>query len=216
MALHRFPAPRRGACQRGPFSFTKENGPLLIPQEKGFAIASEQLEELQCLPIALPIARRCRVSTARRFASAPTTRCRSAHLVEVRSNSRLPPVSTMRRAKQCRYFARSLPPSKRHSRLTIVRRGCKTVTIRRDSWRSHVHRTYIAQRVQSFKLQTANVGGRGDLPSRSLGGSRGIFSHVREYPPFPVQRLRRCFPPAPCGRKRRYFPFRGNENGNKL
>ena len=37
----------------------------------------------------------------------------------------------------------------------------KTVTNRRDSWRSHVHRTYIAQRVQSFKLQTANVGGRG-------------------------------------------------------
>ena len=25
--------------------------------------------------------------------------------------------------QQCRYFARSLPPSKRHSRLTIVRRG---------------------------------------------------------------------------------------------
>ena len=49
--------------------------------------------------------------------------CRSAHLVEVRSNHHLPPVSTMRRAKQCRYFASSLPPSKRHSRLTIVRRG---------------------------------------------------------------------------------------------
>ena len=53
----------------------------------------------------------------------------------------------------------------------------------------------IAQRVQLFKLQTANVGGRGTLPSRSLGGPRGIFSHVREYPPFPVQRQRRCFFP---------------------
>ena len=31
----------------------------------------------------------------------------------------------MRRAKQCRYFASSLPPNYRHSRLTIVRRGCK-------------------------------------------------------------------------------------------
>ena len=50
--------------------------------------------------------------------------CRSAHLVGVRSNFRLPPVSTMRRAKQCRYFARSLPPRERHSRLTAVRRGC--------------------------------------------------------------------------------------------
>ena len=77
-----------------------------------------------------------------RFASAPIIRCcaavggsaalrmrhtpcgcRSAHLVEVRSNHHLPPVSTMRRAKQCRYFASSLPPSKRHSRLTTVRRG---------------------------------------------------------------------------------------------
>ena len=151
-------------------------------------------------------------NVAIRFASAPTTRCcaavggsaalrmrhtpcgcRSAHLVEVRSNSHLPPVSTMRRAKQCRYFARSLPPSKRHSRLTIVRRGCKTVTIRRDSWRSHVHRTYIAQRVQLFKLQTANVGGRGDLPSRSLGGSRGIPPACgwMESPSSPAMRSRR-------------------------
>ena len=32
-------------------------------------------------------------------------------------------LSSMRRAKQCRYFARSLPPGYRHSRLTIVRRG---------------------------------------------------------------------------------------------
>jgi hypothetical protein len=29
----------------------------------------------------------------------------------------------MRRAQQCRYFARSLPPFYRHSRLTAVRRG---------------------------------------------------------------------------------------------
>ena len=127
-----------------------------------------------------------------RLASAPTIRCcaavggsaslrmrhtpcgcRSAHLVEVRSNSRLPPVSTMRRAKQCRYFARSLPPSKRHSRLTIVRCGCNRERLAEDSWRSHVHRTYIAQRVQLFKLQTRNVGGRGGLPSPFSWGSKG-------------------------------------------
>ena len=35
----------------------------------------------------------------------------------------------MRRAQQCRYFASSLPPSKRHSRLTIVRRGCNRCRI---------------------------------------------------------------------------------------
>ena len=125
-----------------------------------------------------------------RFASAPTTcccaavggsaalrmrhtpcGCRSAHLVEVRSNSRLPPVSTMRRAKQCRYFARSPPPSKRHSRLTIVRRGCNRERLAEDSWRSHVHRTYIAQRVQLFKIETANVRGQG---ARPLAFSWGI------------------------------------------
>ena len=171
----KIPAYPQGGGQRGIFSFTKENIPLLIPQEKGFPIASEQVEELQCLPIALPIARRCRVSTARRFASAPTTRCRSAHLVEVRSNSHLPPVSTMRRAKQCRYFARSPPPSKRHSRLTIVRRGCKTVTIRRDSWRSHVHRTRLRSACSSSSCKLPMSGVEGPSP-RVLLGVQGGYS----------------------------------------
>ena len=43
--------------------------------------------------------------------------------------------------------------------------------------------------------------GQGQGPLRSLGGPRGIFSHVREYPPFLVQRLRRCFPPPRNTRK---------------
>ena len=151
--------------------------------------------------------------SARRFASAPIIRCcaavggsaalrmrhtpcgcRSAHLVEVRSNSRLPPVSTMRRAKQCRYFARSLPPRKRHSRLTTVRRGCCQITTRRDSWRSHVHRTRLRSACSSSSCKLPMCGVKGQGPLRSLGGLRGIFSHMREYPPYPVQRLRRCLP----------------------
>ena len=44
----------------------KENG-RRPSKRKAFPIASEQLEELQCLPIALPIARLCRVSIAIRF-----------------------------------------------------------------------------------------------------------------------------------------------------
>ena len=124
--------------------------------------------------------------------------CRSAHLVEVRSNSRLPPVSTMRRAKQCRYFASSLPPSKRHSRLTIVRRGCNRERLAEDSWRSHVHRTYIAQRVQLFKLQTRNVGGRGGLPSPFSWGSKGdILFLERGYPPYTPKRKDEGSPPRP-------------------
>ena len=116
----------------------------------------------------------------------------------------------MRRAQQCRYFARSLPPRKRHSRLTTVRRGCCQITTRRDSWRSHVHRTHTAQRVQFFKLQTANVRGQGAGPLAFSGGPRGIFSHVREYPPLSaaphgVGKSRSLFgllPPAPCGKER--------------
>ena len=159
------------------------------------------------------IARRSRVAVAIRFASAPIIRCcaavggsaalrmrhtpcgcRSAHLVEVRSNLRLPRHYSMRRAQQCRYFARSLPPRKHHSRLTTVRRGCCQVATRRDSWRSHVHRTHTAQRVQPFRLQTRNGGVKGQSPLRSLGGPRGPFSHVREWPPYSVQRPRRCSP----------------------
>ncbi len=44
----------------------------------------------------------------------------------------------------------------------------------------------------SCKLPMCGVKGQG--PLRSLGGLRGIFSHMREYPPYPVQRLRRCLP----------------------
>ena len=112
--------------------------------------------------------------------------CRSAYLVGVQTNHRLPPVSTMRRALAMPHSVGSLPPSKRHSRLTIVRRGCKTVTIRRDSWRSHVHRTYTAQRVQLFEPQTANVRVEGECPSSlSLRGCKGgcSLSEKREHPP---------------------------------
>ena len=84
------------------------------------------------------------------------------------------------------HSARSLPPFYRHSRLTLVRRGCKTVTNRRGSWRSHVHRTNTAQRVQSFKRPTANVGGRGGAPRPSLGDLKGVFSSRREYPLCPA------------------------------
>ena len=96
----------------------------------------------------------------------------------------------------------SLAPHDSKARLRLV-------TDSRDSWRSHVHRTLTAQRVQSFKPQTGNVGGRGALPSRSLGGSRGPFSHVREWPPYcalphaagepKTQPLRAAPPSAPAG-----------------
>ena len=48
-----FPAPRRGASQRG-CSLSKENTPFGTPRERRFFIASKQLEEGRCLPMLLP------------------------------------------------------------------------------------------------------------------------------------------------------------------
>ena len=132
---------RRRCTNATPIFFPEKENGRRPSKRKAFRLAVSGLKGPLASGMRLP-ARRCRVSIAIRFASAPIIRCcaavggsaalrmrhtpcgcRSAHLVEVRSNHHLPPVSTMRRAKQCRYFARSLPPSERHSRLTIVRRG---------------------------------------------------------------------------------------------
>ena len=109
---------------------------------------------------ALPVLRQCGLITV----------YRCTHQCGERSNAAF--------RKQSAARLTSLAPHDSKARL-------RAVTARRDSWRSHVHRTYIAQRVQLFELQTANVGGRGELPSRSLGGLRGPFSHVREWSPLP-------------------------------
>ena len=108
------------------------------------------------------------------------------------------------------HSARSTPPSKRHSRLTIVRRGCDWSRLAEDSWRSHVHRTYIAQRVQLFKIETANVRGRGAEPLAFSWGSKGaVLFRKREWPPYcalphaagepKTQPLRAAPPSAPAG-----------------
>ena len=117
----------------------------------------------------------------------------------------------MRRASAMPHSVGSLPPSKRHSRLTTVRRGCCQITTRRDSWRSHVHRTHTAQRVQSFKLQAANVRGQGAAPLAFSWGSKGdILSRERISPlsaaPHGVGKSRSLFgllPSAPCAEKER-------------
>ena len=116
----------------------------------------------------------------------------------------------MRRAQQCRARRKSaavLPSYAPHDSKARL----QTETNRRDSWRSHVHRTHTAQRVQPFKLQTRNGGVKGQGPLRSLGGPRGIFSHVREYPPYPQPHTvwgkaaasSGCSSSAPCAEKER-------------
>ncbi len=178
----------RAAGAKGIFSFAKENIPFGTPRER-LRLAVSGLNNSDVSEVKVPRARRSRVSIAKRFASAPTIRCcaavggsaalrmrhtpcgcRSAYLVGVRTNFRLPPVSTMRRAKQCRYFARSLPPCYRHSRLTAVRRGCKRSRIAGI----HGEAMYTAPTLRSacshssYKLSMSGV--EGALPSSFLLG----------------------------------------------
>ena len=121
----------KGAARiKGGYSLSSEREypPLHPPRERDL-IGSLGLEGAFCLRNATAcvavLLTLTAIGSAIRLASASIIRCRSASLVAVQPNFRLPPVSSMRRAQQCRYFARSLPPSYRHSRLTIVRRGCK-------------------------------------------------------------------------------------------
>ena len=93
-------------------------------------------------------------------------------------------LSSMRRAKQCRYFASSLPPGYRHSRLTIVRRGCCQVATRRDSWRSHVHRTRLRSACSSSSYRPAMCGVEGEDPLAFLWGFQKGYSLWKENTPF--------------------------------
>ena len=130
--------------------------------------------------------------------------CRSAYLVEVRSNSRLLPVSTMRRAQQCRIRHAVCRQTNVSSAPHESKARLRVVTNRRGSWRSHVHRTYTAQRVQLFKRPTANVGGRGGLPSPFSGGSQRGYSLWKENTPFaPASPRQWDRTPPPLGTKKR-------------
>ena len=167
------------------------------------------------------------LSAAIRFASASTIRCcaavggsaalrmrhtpcgcRSAHLVEVQTNLLLPTmhtVSIMRTAASEAMPLRQAIPGLiesevERSYVRVMNRRQSDSEDRSKSNRLDIKqgRHLIRQALQFFELLACNGG---QSPLRSLGGPRGIFSHVREYPPFPVQRLRRCFPPPRNVRK---------------
>ena len=179
----------RAAGAKGIFSFAKENIPFGTPRER-LRLAVSGLNNSDVSEVKVPRARRSRVSIARRFASAPTIRCcaavggfaalrmrhtpcgcRSAYLAIVQPNSRLPRHPSMRRAPAMPLFRTQSAAEKTSLAPHDSKARLRPVTTRRDSWRSHVHRTYIAQRVQLFKLQTANVRGQG---ARPLAFSWGI------------------------------------------
>ena len=109
------------------------------------------------------------------------------------------------------HSARSLPPFYRHSRLTIVRRGCNRCRIAGI----HGEAMYTAPTLRSAcspsSCKPAMAGSRGRAPCVLLGVQGGIFSHVREYPPYPQPHTvwgkaaasSGCSPSAPCAEKER-------------
>ena len=111
--------------------------------------------------------------------------------------------------------ASSLPPSKRHSRLTIVRRGCKRSRLAGI----HGEAMYTAPTLRSAcspsSCKPAMAGSRGRAPCVLLGVQGGIFSHVREYPPYPQPHTvwgkaaaSSGYPPSAHARRKRGLLFR--------
>ena len=95
------PLHRAGGESKGPFSFAKENGPFGTPRER-LRLSVSGLKDSYASGMKMPARGFAAFRAAIRFASASIIRCRSAYLVDVRSNSRLLRHSLMRRAQQCR------------------------------------------------------------------------------------------------------------------
>ena len=91
----------RECALRGIFSFLGKRISPFDPQEKGIRLAVSGLNDLGASGMKA-CARLCRVGHCYTIWPTSITRCRSADLVGVQTNSHLPPVSSMRRAQQCR------------------------------------------------------------------------------------------------------------------
>ena len=91
----------------------------------------------------------------------------------------------MRRAQQCRARRQSaavLPSHAPHDSKARV----QLVTTRRDSWRSHVHRTRLRSACSSSSPKLPMCGVEGEGPSSFLSGvvKGDTLFREREYPPF--------------------------------
>ena len=137
-------------------------------------------------------ARQSRVCPCYTTWCAPIIRCRSASLAVVQPNHRLPEHSTMRRASAMLHSVRSLPPFYRHSRLTIVRRGC---WICRNA-EIHGEAMYTAPDCAARAvLQAVRLQWKTFLSGDQKGDT--LFRE-REYPPLPA-------PPHGVGNKEQHF-----------
>ena len=163
--------------------FFEKRHPSLTPSQRKFFIASKQLEELQCLPIAPLACGKAAFTPAIRLgvllssaAALPISRWYS--LISVYRST--PQCGERSNAAFSNQSAAKLPSHAPHGSKARLR----VVSNSRGSWRSHVHRTYTAQRVQSFKLQTANMRGQGARPLAFLWGFQRGYSLWKENTPF--------------------------------
>ena len=107
----------------------------------------------------------------------------------------------MRRAQQCRARKQSaavLPSHAPHDSKARL----QTVTTRRDSWRSHVHRTRLRSASSSSSCSLAMAGSRGPPLAFSWGSKGAILSRERMAP--------LSASPARCREKRPPCEYAGN------
>ena len=155
----------QGCGTKGIFSFAKENIPFGTPRERRLDWQSRTRMTLmppECRCLRGSIASLAANGSARRFASASIIRCRSAHLVEVRSNLRLPRHYSMRRAP-------AMPPWQAKANLlkSVIDGDCVRLPNRRQSDSEDrskpsriampLGRHPIRQAPQLFKLLAWNV-----------------------------------------------------------
>ena len=204
------PQPLRHAVKGGYSLSQKRISPFGTPRER-LRLAVSGLRKSLASGMEMPARGDAAFRATIRFASAPTIRSRSAHLVEVQTNlllATMHTVSIMRTAASEAMPLRQAIPGLiesevERSYVRVINRRQSDSEDRSKSNRLDIKqgRHLIRQALQFFELLACNGGVKGQGPLRSLGGPRGIFSHVREYPPFLVQRLRRCFPPPRNTRK---------------
>ena len=188
---------RAGERVKGGYSLSRKRiTPFKSPKRKVLTLQASSSKSCDACRLHFPARGIAAFSVAIRFASAPIIRCRSAHLVEVQPNFRLPPVSTMRRAQQAAFGKQSaaeqtsLAPHDSKARLIVA------TTRRRFMAKPCTPHLHCAA--------CAALQDRDRQCNLSLGGSRGIFSFEKENPPLDSrQRHRRCHPHCAVRRKQK-------------
>ena len=178
--------------QRG-YSLSQKRISPLEPQEKGLH-CKRAARRAAMLADCTACVRRGRICPCYTTWCASIIRCRSADLVGVQTNFRLPRHCSMRRAPAMPHPASSLPPSKRHSRLTIVRRGCDLSRIAEIHGEAMYTAPDSASAAALRDTDCQCAGSRGKAPRPFLlGGVRGdvLFPRKENIPP--------CRIPTRCG-----------------